>query len=137
MTNSTNEHDHEARFNRIETALECFANLVQEERDQRTKEFDALSDAVLTTNQHIGQMADTMRQFSQMMRDVSKMTGDLSQTTGQVSQTVGDLSQATRQVMESVEQVSEDVRSLTAEMNQLRAIVMTYMRNQQRDDVSE
>ncbi|MEM1308307.1 MAG: hypothetical protein AAF773_05465 [Cyanobacteria bacterium P01_D01_bin.115] len=109
MTNSGSSE----RLNRIEAqqeantqAIAALATAVQDERIQRAEDYNELRGAIADTNQNVAQMARAMGQFSQ--------------TVGQLSQTVV--------------QLSEDVRSLTAEMDQLRAMMMTHLREQHEGD---
>lgn len=97
------------RLDRIETLLERVATFAQDERIQRVEADNQLRNAINATNQNVAQTARSM--------------GQLSQTVGQLSQTVG--------------QLSEDVRSLTAEMDQLRAVMMTHLREQHNNDNDE
>ncbi|MEM1310390.1 MAG: hypothetical protein AAGF98_13025 [Cyanobacteria bacterium P01_H01_bin.153] len=90
----------------IDARLDRLATAVQDERIQRAEDYNELRGAIADTNQTVAQMARAMGQFSQ--------------TVGQLSQTV--------------DQLSEDVRSLTAEMDQLRAMMMTHLREQHGDD---
>ncbi|MEM1307942.1 MAG: hypothetical protein AAGF98_00320 [Cyanobacteria bacterium P01_H01_bin.153] len=53
-----------------------------------------------------------------------------NQNVAQTARSMGQLSQ-------TVGQLSEDVRSLTAEMDQLRAVMMTHLREQHNNDNDE
>ncbi|MDB9527872.1 hypothetical protein PN498_17890 [Oscillatoria sp. CS-180] len=62
----------------------------------------------------------------QRAEDYNELRGAISDT----NQNVAQMARAMGQFSQTVAQLSEDVRSLTAEMDQLRAMMMTHLREQ-------